>query len=397
MNTFGDYLGGIIFVALFVFVARKIWDSTQDLMTNIARIGITAAIIFTLIFFGFKFLTTHWFIAALVIGAVIYFVKDQQIQKAIGAAVLSAVILLVGGHLIPDRYKDSPAQQRNYRNEERQYEERIEELQRMEELQRQYEEEQRHKQELENERRQRDEQQRQEALRRQREQQQRQKEKFLQKMAKLQENEKNSEVGRVFFEYYKAISDHRFEDAYNLLTPNAQHFQGTLEYFATSRKDTMYIEILYFSRLNVGNSEIEGNYIIITRDKTLEGVKEQTFEGNVTFVKDNGRWLIDSQNSQHVVLAAYKEGTMNFYVLPKTFKKHDAEHFSVDVKIAYPEGSGSRSPVYTGKLSWDYAKYDFQLSNGEWLYKSNQMGQYSSIEKFEVAKKIWEYCYKNLI
>lgn len=108
----------------------------------------------------------------------------------------------------------------------------------------------------------------------------------------------NTEVGIAFSNYYRAINEKRFSDAYSCLTEACRSRQGSLEEFATGRKDTLSVEIQYFEPVATSNKEITANYKIRTRDKVTDGVSVQFFAGQVTMIKIDNKWLIDNLASR---------------------------------------------------------------------------------------------------
>ena len=107
----------------------------------------------------------------------------------------------------------------------------------------------------------------------------------------------NTEFGLVFGNYYRAISEHRFADAYSCLTENCRSRQGSLEDFANSRQSVLSVEILDFQQTAASATNVAASYQIRTKDKLPGGVKVQVFSGNVNLIKTGDRWLIDSLSS----------------------------------------------------------------------------------------------------
>ena len=106
----------------------------------------------------------------------------------------------------------------------------------------------------------------------------------------------NSSEWLVFLNYYRAINDHRFADAYSCLTENCRRSQGSLEEFANGRQNVLSVEILDFQP--VGNSPtITARYKIRTKDKIPGGVKVQSFNGTANLIKSGDTWFIDKLSS----------------------------------------------------------------------------------------------------
>lgn len=109
-----------------------------------------------------------------------------------------------------------------------------------------------------------------------------------------------TDVGKVFGNYYLAVNDRRYTDAYLYLTDNCKNRLGSIENFAVGHKDTLSIEILDFQQIAASAEAMKATYKICTRDKATNGVKVQIFEGQVTIMKINDKWLIDNLSSQLV-------------------------------------------------------------------------------------------------
>ena len=109
-----------------------------------------------------------------------------------------------------------------------------------------------------------------------------------------------TDVGKVFGNYYLAVNDRRYTDAYLYLTDNCKNRLGSIENFAVGHKDTLSIEILDFQQIAASAEAMKATYKICTRDKATNGVKVQIFEGQVTMMKINDKWLIDNLSSQLV-------------------------------------------------------------------------------------------------
>lgn len=108
----------------------------------------------------------------------------------------------------------------------------------------------------------------------------------------------NTEVGIAFGNYYRAINEKRFFDAYSCLTEAFRSRQGSLEEFVAGRKDTLSVEIQHFEPVATSDKAITANYKIRTRDKVTEGVSVQIFAGQVTMIKIDNKWLIDNLASR---------------------------------------------------------------------------------------------------
>lgn len=109
-----------------------------------------------------------------------------------------------------------------------------------------------------------------------------------------------TDVGKVFGNYYLAVSEKRYKDAYSYLTPACQNRLGSPESFAQGRKDTLSIEILDFQQTAASGDTMSATYKILTRDKIPGGVKVQIFDGQTVLTKVDNKWFIDYLSSKLV-------------------------------------------------------------------------------------------------
>ena len=128
------------------------------------------------------------------------------------------------------------------------------------------------------------------------ERQQREREEIQEK--ERQEQASANVYNKVFTDYYKAISEHRFSEAYSLLSQKEKQHQGSLENFAEGRQNVADIEILNFNVTDEKENTVVADYRIRTKDKDGNGFLVRTFNGNVTFIKSADTWKIDALSSQ---------------------------------------------------------------------------------------------------
>ena len=110
----------------------------------------------------------------------------------------------------------------------------------------------------------------------------------------------HTDFGKAFGNYYKAINDKKFEQAYSYLTEKCRNRLGNLESFANGRKNTLSIEVTDFQQTAASNNRMTGTYQLHTRDKVSGGVEVKDFVGNVTMIKSGNDWLIDEISSKLV-------------------------------------------------------------------------------------------------
>ena len=248
-------------------------------MDNLSTLILVAMIGFFLLYNLGMLILAHWFISAIIVGAATFIFAGQRL--AAPAAILSAIIFLVLNFIFIDDSKQQESQiqeqRRDYQSEERHSREEQERLEReWQELERQQREERERQERIE--RQQREERERQERI----------------------EKASVNVYNKIFSDYYKSISEHRFSDAYSLLSEKEKQHQGSLENFVEGRKDVADIEILNFTVTDEKENTVVADYRIRTKDKNGNGFLVKTFNGNVTFVKNANTWKIDALVSKKV-------------------------------------------------------------------------------------------------
>ena len=262
-------------------------------LEKIVTIGTAIVIALIVIFKVFAALLTHWFILAIVIGVAVFIFAGQNVNLSISAVIISAIVL----GLLNLFVNDDPVQEERTKIEER-YRERKQEEEDESNYRRDRESEERNRREQERQEKERQERLRQEQLERERQERLRQERERQERERKSKEAEEV--YNKIFTDYYKAISEHRFSDAYSLLSEKEQQHQGSLENFSEGRKDTAEIKVLSFEITKKQDTMVFADYQIRTKDTDKSGSTIRTFNGNVTFIKSAGTWKIDSLSSKKV-------------------------------------------------------------------------------------------------
>lgn len=102
---------------------------------------------------------------------------------------------------------------------------------------------------------------------------------------------------QVFQNYHKAITDRRYHDAYQLMSPRLQQDIGSEHDYTAGYVNTISSTV---SDINVVSSD--PNKVILTynlkaRDREENGIKVQTFQGSATFL-NKGAWRIDEMSAK---------------------------------------------------------------------------------------------------
>lgn len=105
---------------------------------------------------------------------------------------------------------------------------------------------------------------------------------------------------KAFLDYHKAISDHRFKDAYSYFTDNYRQSIGDYSSYAHGYQETLSSSVSNIKIVDSSPSKVKLMYTLKARDRipVSSRSKTQTFNGEVTMIQDNGKWYIDSMSAQ---------------------------------------------------------------------------------------------------
>lgn len=105
---------------------------------------------------------------------------------------------------------------------------------------------------------------------------------------------------KAFLDYHKAISDHRFKDAYSYFTDNYRQSIGDYSSYAHGYQDTLSSSVSNVKVVDSSPSKVKLMYTLNARDRipASSRSKTQTFNGEVTMIQNNGNWYIDSMSAQ---------------------------------------------------------------------------------------------------
>lgn len=105
---------------------------------------------------------------------------------------------------------------------------------------------------------------------------------------------------KAFLDYHKAISNHRFKDAYSYFTDNGRQSVGDYSSYARGYQDTLSSSVSNISVVDSSPSKVKFTYTLKSRDRVPVSSKNkiQTFSGEVTMINDNGKWYIDNMSAQ---------------------------------------------------------------------------------------------------
>lgn len=101
----------------------------------------------------------------------------------------------------------------------------------------------------------------------------------------------------VFKNFHKNITNHQYQAAYNLLSPE---FQQDMPYdgWAQGYGTTISSQPSHIKVISSSDNQVELQYDLIAKDRDAGRIKIQNFRGNATLVKDKGSWKISSIAAQ---------------------------------------------------------------------------------------------------
>lgn len=108
-----------------------------------------------------------------------------------------------------------------------------------------------------------------------------------------QESSEEAAAKMTLVSYHKAISEHNFNMAYDLMSPKRQASMGEISHFAEGYKDTISSEPMDIKVQSLTKDEIVLTYRLNARDKTNSNkVYVQQFECKSSIFKVEGKWLL---------------------------------------------------------------------------------------------------------
>ena len=94
--------------------------------------------------------------------------------------------------------------------------------------------------------------------------------------------------------YYKYITERKFQEAYNTLTWDMQNQMGTYENFSKGYDETISSTVQNIKNVSINDTEAVLQYDLIAQDKFEKNrIKVQNFRGIATLKLENGIWHIN--------------------------------------------------------------------------------------------------------
>lgn len=96
-----------------------------------------------------------------------------------------------------------------------------------------------------------------------------------------------------FIEYHDALGNHRFNDAYNLMSPKCQQNMGAPDKLANDFRDTIEGKVSSMRLIKKENDEMVFEFVLDSKDRAGGNkILYQTFKGQVHMFKINGVWKV---------------------------------------------------------------------------------------------------------
>ena len=103
-----------------------------------------------------------------------------------------------------------------------------------------------------------------------------------------------------FLGFHKAITDKRFEDAYNILSPEYQKYVKDYDNFASGYTTTLISDIVELVTLYEDDNSASYSYKLKAVDREGSGTKTQYFAGKAKLIKMDGSWRLDSTEAKRI-------------------------------------------------------------------------------------------------
>ena len=114
-------------------------------------------------------------------------------------------------------------------------------------------------------------------------------------------NADEQDARRAFINYHNNITHQNYSGAYEALTEAQQQRVGDLKSYSAGYVDTISSSVDDLTLVSSADNSFTFNYRLVARDRYQGGkVKVQTFDGQVTLVKRDGRWMIDEARSKKI-------------------------------------------------------------------------------------------------
>ena len=118
------------------------------------------------------------------------------------------------------------------------------------------------------------------------------------KIALPQDN--SEEAKKAFINYHKAITNRDYRTAYETLSYKQKERVGDFDSYVAGYKNTISSEVSGLKLLSSEEDAYTFEYLLTARDRDNGNVKVQTFKGEVTMAKDNGKWYVRYAKSEKI-------------------------------------------------------------------------------------------------
>ena len=114
------------------------------------------------------------------------------------------------------------------------------------------------------------------------------------------EIEETDAAAQAFKNYHNAITNKNFGAAYDALTYNQQQRMGDYNRYVSGFSNTISSTVTNLNLVYSDANSATYSYELTARDNYQGRVKVMTFSGEVTLIKDGGRWYIDFAKSKKI-------------------------------------------------------------------------------------------------
>lgn len=104
-----------------------------------------------------------------------------------------------------------------------------------------------------------------------------------------------------FIRFHEAITNHRFNEAFSLMSPERQKSDVNASQFAEGYKDTLESKVEEISLVSAEGDEVVFNYVLFAKDRVgNNNTSSQRYKGQVHMVKVNGKWCVGYAQSKRL-------------------------------------------------------------------------------------------------
>lgn len=103
---------------------------------------------------------------------------------------------------------------------------------------------------------------------------------------------------QAFIHYHQAITDGNYSEAYSMLSSEQKQYVGNFNSYSSGYVNTISSTVEDLTLVTSDTNSFTFNYKLVARDQQENSVKAQLFNGQVTMILQDNRWVIANARSQ---------------------------------------------------------------------------------------------------